>query len=942
LENKNLHLADEPRPWYQLLPAKAVLSKLNFLPKARLYLVLGIIAIGGCLYFSAGFLTEWIWFNSLGYGDVFITRFWAKGLVQLSIFLLAFSWYFFNLRFTLGSVRQNNHDVYSFPGPMTAYREFIVQHLPVKVLHLLFLILSVFFAMITVSRFSFSWESWLKYLYQVPFNYQDPIHGSDISFYFFTLPIIEWVLSLGKQLIWGTVPLTALIYFIFNPPQLLGWRKQHLSMGQKHLLFQVSILLFGLSLSAFIQVYQLVLTPNQLFVGASFTDIQIRMLGLKVIALSLFFLAILLLSGVKIWRPRMAMLGIIINLLLVVAFLGIGPMLVQRLVVEPNQFAREKAYIEHHLAMTRRAYGLENIQVREFPVTAFGENNDLFQSYSPTLSNIRLWDWRPLQLSYNQLQGLTYYYNFANIDIDRYQIDGDYRQVMLAAREIDLTRFQSHAQTWTNRKLRYTHGYGLVMTPVNEVTPNGLPRFFIKDIPPETTGNLQVDRPEIYFGELTEDYVIVKTKIREFDYPKGDNNAETIYEGRGGIKLNSFFIRLLCAFRFQDYKMLISNELEPDSRIIFHRQIVDRVQRIAPFLRFDEDPYLVLADGRLFWIIDGYTTSNRFPYATISPGWGNYIRNPVKIVVDAYHGTTDFYVIDPEDPLINTWERVFPGLFQSLDNLPPELKKHLRYPVDLFRIQGEVYAKYHMDNPLVFYNDEDAWRIPEEKFQAETILMDPYYTILQLGENQKEEFVLMLPFIPAREISNMVGWMAALNDEPNYGQIIVYRFFKDRHVYGPMQIESRIDQDSEISQQLTLWNQQGSRVIRGNLLVVPLRDTILYVEPIFLQSEESGIPELSRVIVVYQEQVIMTRDLTEALKNIFASATLGEKAEKGDYTEEPEDDSRETIQSLIQKANRLFQEAMSLQKDGNWAGYGETLVELERVLDLLSELTSGQ
>ncbi|MGI6553684.1 MAG: UPF0182 family protein [Bacillota bacterium] len=915
---------------------------MNLSSKARLYLLLGIIAIGGSLYFSAGFLTEWIWFKSLGYGDVFITRFLVKTLVQLSIFLLAFAWYFFNLRFALGSIRQHNDEIYYFPGPMTYYREFILRHLPVKMLSLLFLFLSVFFALISSARFGYSWTSLLQYFHQIPFNWTDPIHGVDISFYFFSLPMMEWLLSLGKQLTWGTILLTALIYFIFDPLQLMGWHKQQLSAGQKHLLFQVSILLFGLSLTVFMQKYQLLLKPNPLFFGASFTDVQIRMPGLKIITLTLFGLALLCLSGMKNWRPKIVTLGVVINLILAVVFLGIGPALVQRLVVEPNQFAREKPYLEYHLAMTRQAYGLENIQVREFPVASSEETDDLFQSYLPTLSNIRLWDWRPLQLSYNQLQGLTYYYNFANIDIDRYQINGEYRQVMLAAREMDLSRFQPHAQTWINRKLRYTHGYGLVMTPVNEVTSNGLPKFFIKDIPPETTGNLKVDRPEIYFGELTDDYVIVKTKISEFNYPKGDTNEETVYDGRGGIELNNFFKRLLFALRFQDYRMLISNELLPDSRILFHRQIVDRAQRIAPFLRLDEDPYLVLADGRLFWIIDGYTLSSRFPYATPSPGWGNYVRNSVKIVVDAYHGEIDFYVVDREDPLLGTWEKIFPGLFQPLDNLPAELKKHLRYPVDLFRIQAQIYARYHMDNPLIFYNDEDAWRIPEEKFQAETILMDPYYTILQLGEKEKEEFVLMLPFIPAREISNMVGWMAALNDDPNYGQLIVYRFFKDRHVYGPMQIESRIDQDSEISQQLTLWNQQGSRVIRGNLLVIPLRDTILYVEPIFLQSEQSGIPELSRVIVVYQEQVVMTRDFTEALQKIFADATRQERATIEDDYGEAQENDLERIRYLIQKANEHYQEAVSWQKEGNWAGYGKALAQLEKVLELLSELTADR
>lgn len=899
----------------------------NILNKLRIILLL-VILIGWILvYTGSGLITEWIWFQHLGFAAIFTKIISAKLIIHGTVFILTFLLYYLNLKIALRSIDSLPKEDAYLPPLLKLYRNIIVSRLPLKALNMLFILIGLGVASYTTYSLDTGWAIWLQFINRTPFEVIDPILGLDVGFYVFVLPVIQVVQTVFLPLLIWLLPVSITVYTVFNPTQLLGWRKPQLSFPQKHILIQTSTLLLLIALGFCIQALSLTLTTNALFLGANYTDIHVRLPGYLLGAVSLVSLSLIFFLGRWKWYPKIAFRAGLISLIVIFLSVWGTPSFVQRLMVEPNQYAKEKPYLEHHIGMTQKAYGLDNIEIRQFPADTTVNN---LEKLEPTIENIRLWDWRPLQLSYNQLQALSYYYDFPSVDVDRYMIDNKIRQVMLAAREIDLNRFEPHVQTWTNTRLRYTHGYGIVMSPVDETTSNGLPNFIIKDIPPTTTGGLELTRPEIYFGELTHNYVITNTNIKEFNYPKGEDNDETIYQGKGGIPLNNYLKRLLFAARFKDYRLLISNELNSNSEVLYHREIVDRVQRIAPFLKLDDDPYIILQEGRLFWLLDAYTATNNYPYSATTLGWGNYARNSVKVVVDAYDGDVSFYLADKTDPLALTWQKAFPKLFRDLEEMPLGLQEHLRYPVDLFRIQAEIYAKYHMSNPLVFYNDEDAWRIPEEKYQSEIVSMDPYYTILQLNHQDDPEFILMLPFIPAKNISNMVAWMAAQNDPPNYGQMIVYKFFKDRHVYGPMQIESRIDQDSEISQQLTLWDQRGSRVIRGNLLVIPLDGAILYVEPIFIQSEQSSIPELSRVIVVFEDKVVMAKTLPEALEQALGRPTTSETApETGDTI------IREDLGfvELAQQAKDIYEQALIAQRAGDWAMYGTHLDKLEEILN---------
>ncbi|MGB9847022.1 MAG: UPF0182 family protein, partial [Desulfotomaculales bacterium] len=508
-----------------------------------------------------------------------------------------------------------------------------------------------------------------------------------------------------------------------------------------------------------------------------------------------------------------------------VALLVIYPSLLQKLVVIPNEMEREKPYIENNIKMTRIAYDLNTVEKKSFPAGKTITAQDL-QENEDTVKNIRLWDYRPLQQTYSQLQEMRTYYEFKDVDVDRYTVDGHYRQVMLSARELNVNSLPE-AKTWVNQHLKYTHGYGIAMSPVNEVTSEGLPEFFIKDIPPVTRTNLKVERPEIYFGELTNQYVLVNTRSQEFDYPVGEENAWSTYQGKSGVQINSLFRRVIFAVAFHDYKLLLAGDVTNESQVLYYRNIVERARKVAPFLLYDGDPYIVLSEGKLYWILDAYTVSNMFPYAEPFQEDLNYIRNAVKVVIDAYTGQVSFYAILPDEPVLKAYEKIFPGLFLPFEKMPADLKNHIRYPEDLFTIQAKKYAVYHMEDYRVFYNKEDKWNLPSELFGAEEQTMEPYYTIVHLPGEERPEFIQIMPFTPQNK-KNMIAWLAGRSDGSDYGKLFVYEFPKQELVYGPMQIEARINQDTLISQQITLWDQGGSRVIRGNLLVVPIKDALLY------------------------------------------------------------------------------------------------------------------
>ncbi|PWB80352.1 MAG: UPF0182 family protein, partial [Candidatus Methylomirabilota bacterium] len=593
----------------------------------------------------------------------------------------------------------------------------------------------------------------------------------------------------------------------------------------------------------------------------------------------------------------------------------------QRFRVVPNEIAAESPYITHNIRFTRQAYGLDRIDEREFPAEDTLTREELRRN-DLTIKNIRLWDHRPLLTTYGQLQEIRTYYKFVDVDNDRYLIDGEYRQIMLSAREMSYQHLPG--QSWINEHLIFTHGYGVVFGPVNRITPEGLPEFFIKDIPPVSTTPIKVTRPEIYYGELDNDYVIVGTRAQELDYPSGEKNVYSTYTGQGGVPLNSFGRKLLFATRFGTMKILLSQDLTPDSRIMYYRQIAERVKRAAPFLLFDRDAYLVIGrDGRLFWIIDAYTTSDMYPYSEPIRGVGNYIRNSVKAVVDAYNGSVSFYLADLDDPLIKAYDRAFPGLFQPLDAMPDDLKAHLRYPQGMFNVQARLYSTYHMQDPQVFYNKEDLWSIPAE--------MEPYYTIMRLPGEAKEEFILLLPFTPNRK-DNMIAWLAARSDPPHYGKLTAFNFPKAKLVYGPRQINARIDQDSFISQQLSLWSQRGSTVIRGSLLAIPIERSLLYVQPLYLAAEKGSLPELKRIVVAQGNQIAMEETLDTALAKVFggsARATVEARIPPSPGVPSAVDSS---VKALVTRAYDHYTRAQELLRQGNFAGYGEEVKRLESAL----------
>jgi hypothetical protein len=561
------------------------------------------------------------------------------------------------------------------------------------------------------------------------------------------------------------------------------------------------------------------------------------------------------------------------------------------------------------------------------------------------VKNIRLWDHRPLLTTYGQLQEIRTYYKFLDVDNDRYTLDGEYRQVMLSARELSYRHLPGQGQNWINERLTYTHGYGLVAGPVSRISAEGLPEFFVKDIPPVSSGFPRVTRPEIYYGEAGNEYIFVRTKSQELDYPSGDQNVYTRYAGRGGIPVDSFLRKLAFAVRFGELKVLLSDDLTSESRVMVYREIRGRVRQAAPFLRLDRDPYLVVTDdGRLVWMLDGYTVSDRYPYAQPIRGLGNYIRNSVKVTVDAFHGTVTFYMADPQDPLIRTWARAFPGLLRPLGEMPKDLQGHIRYPEDLFTVQMQMYATYHMEDPQVFYNKEDLWTVPRRAQEGRPAAeMEPYYTIMRLPGEPREEFVMLGGFNPARR-DNMIAIMVGRSDAPHYGRLLVYAFPKQKLVFGPRQIDARIDQDAVISQQLSLWNQQGSRVLRGSMLAIPIDQSLIYVQPLYLSATEQGaLPELRRVIVAYGNQIAMEPTLEQALSRIFGGRPAGPDgvaAAVGPAARPraPVAPGAEiTLRTLGDRAWEAWQKGQEALRRGDWAAYGQEQRRLEDVLRQMRE-----
>jgi uncharacterized membrane protein (UPF0182 family) len=890
-------------------------------------LVVFIVAV----FALSNFYTDFLWFSNLGFQSVYITGIVARIGIVIASFLIFYVFVYINLILTRKAVisfidrfSENEFIHIPFGGLLTRKRIGLGIAIAAAVLSGLF------------STFTGPyWLTVLQYLNRAPFGVNDPIFNKDAGFYVFTLPIYELINQYIMTLLIITALAVGLIYFLTNPMRRTerGWNL--LPEGNKHVSILLSLIFINKAWGYLLQSYNLVYSPRGVAFGASYTDMHAQLPGYRVLFVITLVLAGLLLVNTLFKKPRL-IIYTLVSLIGASILLGsVYPSVIQRLRVEPNEYNREKPYIEHNIKFTQIAFGLDKVERTTFPA----EQNLSFEDVEAnpgTFENIRLWDYRAAQQTYSQLQEIRPYYKFNQLDTDRYTIDGRYRQVLLAPRELDQTKISTGAQNWLNQRLQYTHGYGVVMNPMNEVTSERLPRLFLKDIPPKSIVDIEVERPEIYYGELTNDYVIVKTKAQEFDYPKGETNAYTTYEGNGGVPVGSFLRRIMFALRFGDYRMLLSGNITGESRVMFNRNIAQRVEKIAPFLRFDKDPYLVVSDGKLYWMHDAYTVTNRYPYSEPFQGI-NYIRNPVKIVTDAYNGSVSFYAIDPDEPILKSLAGVFPALFKPFDAMPEDLKKHIRYPEDLFDIQASVYLTYHMNDSRVFYNKEDRWQIPNEIYAGETVPVESYYTILQLPGEDEPEYILMQPYSPITK-NVMIAWMAGRSDGDNYGKLMLFMFPKEKQVYGPSQIEARIDQNPIISQQLTLWSQRGSQIIRGNLLVLPIKDSILYVEPLFLQAQQSQFPELVRVIAAYGETVVMEPTLGEALAAVFREEPPAqqEQHEQREQQERPEQEPA-TMKELIEKANQLFETAQGRLKEGDWAGYGEAINELEMVLNQMRQ-----
>lgn len=888
-----------------------------------------------------GLVTDWWWFSEVGYSQIFIKSLGAK--IMLGLAATVFTAAFLLTNFSL-AIRSKIPWLTTLPEGLIGQPLSVDHRLVQKLAFTFSVVIALFFGLLAAT----SWQEVLKFISQTPFGVSDPVFSKEVAFYVFSLPVFKMGLGLVRALILFALVGCGLVYVLrrsINLPGLIGGNfsqpnlnlMKNIKIGKGarlHLGILFSLLLAAVAAGAYLSLFELLTSQSGPVFGAVFTDkaIKIPMLWGSI------FTAALAAVTAAVWgfSGRLAPLVGAVSLYAVVGLAsGVIPALVQKLVVAPNELVKETPFIKHNIAATRRAFALDKIEEREIlgdkAITAADISaNDL------TIKNVRLWDRQPLLSALSQIQEIRTYYEFAEVDDDRYTIDGEIRQIMLSPRELASESLPS--RTWINERLTFTHGYGVTAGPVNQVTPEGLPVLFVKDLPPQSDiEELEVSRPEIYFGELANDYVIVNTKSREFNYPKGEENVYGSYEGKGGVEINSVVRRLFYALRFKSLKLLLSNDITNESRILYYRNIRERIEKIAPFLTFDQDPYIVVADGKIYWIADAYTTSSLYPYAQPLPlndGSVNYIRNSVKVVVDAYSGSVVFYQADAEEPIISTYAKIFPQAFRPLNEMPESLIPHLRYPEDIFTLQTAVYTIYHMDEPQIFYNKEDQWEIPDTSQEGKTnpsgktSVMAPRHIIMRLPGEEKEEFIFMLPFTP-RAKDNLSAWMVARSDGENYGNLIVYRFPKDKLVFGPKQVIGRINQDAEISRQISLWDQRGSQVIQGPLLVIPIEESLIYVRPLYLKAEGGKIPELKRVIVAFENKIAMEETLEAGLSRIFG---LAEEVREGRVAETPRLPTS-ADQELLKKALEAYEAALGAQREGNWARYGEEIRKLGEILN---------
>ena len=888
-------------------------------------------------------LADWLWYREIGFERVFFTKIVAQWALGLPAGLIAFAIIYASARIALGgptheAIASRFSGMYARSGITDVARSAID-----RMVRVITLGGAAFIALLFGLAAAAQWRTILQFWYRTPFGVADPVFGRDVGYYVFTLPVLELATSAALWLI-VLAMLAAVPFHLTRMPRVSGgWRPILGRRGEAQLAVLAALFLVVMAVRIhFVGIPSLLFGEHLPLTGARFVDLHVRIPSLHVLSIGALAGALLIIWGATRGRLVAVAARVVVGYLVVAVLAAAVPALVQRLAVQPNELARELPQIVDHIHATRQAWGIDGIEPEELgtatPLTA-----ELIARNRATIDNVRLWDREPLLQTFGQLQSIRTYYDFVSVDDDRYRLGGQLRQVLLAPRELDTQSLPTRG--FINEHLTYTHGMGLTLGPSNEVTAEGLPVLFIKDLPPASSVNVRVTRPEIYYGELSNDFVLAPSRQREFDFPAGEGDAAVYsqYDGHGGVPVSSFLHRLLFAVRFGSLNILLSRDITTETRILYYRDIRERARRALPFVSFDRDPYLVIrTDGRLSWMLDAYTATNHYPYARGVAGGVNYMRNSVKVVIDAYDGSVRAYRVDDSDPIIRTIDRMYPGLLQPFASMPADLRAHVRYPEDLFRLQTTLYATYHMVNPETFYHREDEWQIPGgagtsgpvgdgQRGRSEAFMR---HMVMRLPGEQEPEFILMRPFTP-RQKDNLAAWMVARNDGEHYGKLAVYRFPRQRLVFGPNQIVNRINQDTEVSRQITLWDQRGSEVLRGELLVLPVEGSLIYVQPLYLRAQGGQIPELKRVVAAHEGRVSMGESLDAALAALYeqgpnAAPLVSQQAETGAPIAATGDAA-----SLARLAREHYDRARAAQRADDWATYGE---EMRKLGELLRDL----
>ncbi|HSB27109.1 MAG TPA: UPF0182 family protein [Pyrinomonadaceae bacterium] len=897
-----------------------------------------------------------LWFGSLGFSAVYWYIFKLKaglfvGTTLLTAMLLSVTFLLFQRLFGSNAFEQRTIILNNRP----------FQFSPARVIRPLGWLVAAFFGFVFGLAMKDEWQEFALYWHQPATSTSDPVFGKTLGFYLFSLPLYgtinSWLLGITFIILCAAVA-----YSLLGLPQRVLKPTVRWSSGAafRGVCCALALFLIVLAWRTYLSRFPFLWDDHQTFSGVTYTEAHYILPALLFVSIALLVAsAICLVNAFAVRRFRLLVIALALPLAVYVVGVLLIPAYVQSFIVRPNELDRETPFITHNIEWTRKGFGLDQIEQRDYQAEGSVEGVD-FEHNRENLDNIRLWDWQALQDTLKQVQTIRTYYDFQDVDVDRYTTGGRQQQTMVAAREINDAKLPESSRNWVNERLIYTHGYGVTMNTANGFTPEGLPKFLLSNMPVESaTSDLKITRPEIYFGELTDRYVYVNTKQNEFDYPQGDTNTYTTYQGTGGIRIGSALRRSLLAWAIGDLsKLPFSDDVTSESRLLIHRKVTEIVNGIAPFLTYDRDAYMVVAnDGRLYWMIDGFTHSASYPYSSHHSFVGrnvNYVRNSVKVVIDAYNGTTRFFVFDKQDPIIAAYQQIFPTLFEDASKMPADLQTHIRYPETLVRVQGEVYGLYHTQNPRVFFQREDVWNAAKQlrlntEGQKDTVPIDPYYVLMQLpGEQKKSEFVLILPFTPSNR-NNMIGWIAGRCDGEHYGKLIAYNFPKSRLIDGPLQIEARIDQNAQLSSQFTLWNQQGSRVIRGHLLVIPTGRSLVYVEPIYLQATTSPMPELRIVVLATQEKLAYGQSFSEAMTNLFGATATAENQSQPQAEQKPAEATptpaatttpSQNLQQLVNRALQEFDDYQRLTSQGKLGEAGQKLEQHKRTLEEIRKLSN--